>query len=338
MMRSLSIFVALYCGLVSAQGVQVSVAAGSAVGVVAQVGGQTVLDSVPAGTAIGRYPQNLDLSARIQTPEYASSVTLSYPQPAGSSVAILHRSYARGATTTQAGTSSSASPMGANQGACSFLVTVVGAAGTTGDLVLSWHASADAGCRMAGTLDVGDDGSVEWTGGVGYVGHRARVTLGNQPLVARVSLDGVAVGTGNSADFVDVFADCFVRFEVDQTSSCNFSIYGQSCGPVLTGAAQTANGRHVLTMSLAGGFPNAQVLAIAGDQQLALPLGLQCFLLTNLEYAQVLSTNGAGAAQDIHSIPATATGTLYFQMLPLDVQQGQLLLRATNGVQLDCVR
>lgn len=337
-MRSLPILIALSCSAVTAQGVQVSVAADSPVGVVANVGAQSVHDGVPAGTAIGRYPQNLDLSARIQTPEYASSVTLSYPQPAGSSVAILHRSYARGATTTHAGTSGSASPAGATQGACSFLVTVTGAAGTTGDLVLSWHASADAGCRMNGALDVGADGSVEWTGGVGYLSHRARVTLGSQPLVARVTLDGQAVGTGVNADFVDVFVDCFVRFEVDQTSSCNFSIYGQSCGPVLTGAAQTVNGRHVLTMSLAGGFPNAQVLAIAGDQQLALPLGLQCLLLSNVEYAQVLSTNGAGAAQDVHSIPATSTGTLFFQMLPIDVQGGQLILRATNGVQLDCVR
>lgn len=337
-MHRLPILFVLSCGAVTAQGVQVSVAADSAVGVVAQVGAQAAHDAVAPGTAIGRYPQNLDLSARIQAPEYASSVTLSYPQPAGSSVAILHRSYARGAATTHAGTSSAAAPTGAGQGACSFLVTVTGAPGTTGDLVLSWHGSADAGCRMNGALDVGADGTVEWTGGVGYLGHRARVTLGSSPLVARVTIDGEARGTGNSADFVDVFVDCFVRFEVDQTSSCNFSIYGQSCGPVLTGAAQTINGRHVLTMSLAGGFPNAQVLAIAGDQQLALPLGLQCFLHSNLEYAQVLSTNGAGAAQDVHSIPSTATGTLYFQMLPIDVQGGQVVLRATNGVQLDCVR
>jgi hypothetical protein len=337
-MRVIHILVALLGGVAPAQGVSVSVAAGSPVGVIATVGSQTAHDSVPAGTAIGRYPQNLDLAARIQTPEYASSVTLSYPQPAGSSIAILHRSYARGATTTQAGTSGSAAPTGASQGACSFLVTVSGAPGTTGDLVLSWHGSADAGCRMNGGLDVGDDGSIEWTGGAGNLGHRARVTLGSQPLVARVTLDGQAVGTGSSADFVDVFADCFVRFEADQTSSCNFSIYGQSCGPVLTGSAQTTNGRHLLTMSLAGGFPNAQVLAIAGDQRLALPLGLQCLLLSNVEYAQVLGTNGAGVAQDVHSIPSTATGTLFFQMLPIDVQGGQLVLRATNGVQLDCVR
>jgi hypothetical protein len=321
-----------------AQGVSVALATDGPVAVVAQAAGQSQHDFVAAGTPITGHPGNLDVSARVSVgSDYASAVTLAYPQVTGRSVAILHRGYARGPATNAAGSSASTSSQGAVQGACSFLVSITGPAGIAGAVTLSWHGAADPSARIAGSIDIGNDGSPEWTGGVGAERQRFAATLGGAPLLVRVTIDGQAAGAGGSI-FVDEFADLFLGFEEDRTSVCAFTLYGQSCGPVLTGASTTGGGQHALALTLSGGFPNALALAIAGDARLALPLGLGCSLYTDVEVARVVSTDASGAAQDLHTIPSTALGTLYFQMLPFEVIGGQLVLRATNRVQLDCRR
>lgn len=301
----------------------------------ASAAGVTVGDSRPAGTPVLAGSGSLFLSARRQlTGEYASFTSIAYPQASGTSVAVLERGYARGSSSSGGGTTAGTPSLAAH----SYLMTIRAAAPVTGVLRVSWNAQARNGARISGAADIGDDGSTEWSSGTpgAPTWFALRLPAGITPV--KLTVDGAASGTGNPADYVDYFADLFVGFTIDRVSACTFATYGTGCGPAIAGSLTTANGRHALTISLTGGFPNASALALVGQNPLSLGLGNGCSLLTDVTFATVISTDATGDGSETHSIPSTDGGTLLFQFLPLDVAGGNLVLRATDGLRLDCVR
>jgi hypothetical protein len=335
--HSLALVVSLLGAPILAQTATVRLATHTDVAVVAAAGGQSDHEVIAAGTAIpGVGTVSLRASVDPVGDPYAGFITIAYPQIGGLSVAVLERGYARGTARESGGTSASLLAAGATTGPHEFLMTIAAAPGTPGTLRISWNAQAELGATVSGAIDVGNDGSFEWTGGAGTRGAILPMTVGAQPTAVRIVTDGAAAGTGSSADWVNYFADLFVRFDEDVATTCTFTGYGTSCGPTLAGSAQTVGTEHVVTMTMRNGFAGALALAFAGDQRLALGFGGGCSLLCNATIATVVSIDATGTAQETYRLPYTTIGRAWFQMLPVTLQGQNLVITASNGVELDC--
>jgi hypothetical protein len=95
---------------------------------------------------------------------YASIPVLGYVNGVGTGANLLERGYCRGSKSVIGGTSSSTSKAGAVQGAHSYILKVIGAKGTAGSVYVNWHTKAVLGATVSGTVDIGNDNSVEFTG------------------------------------------------------------------------------------------------------------------------------------------------------------------------------
>lgn len=322
----------------AAQGVQVSLQTQTPVGVLATTPAGTKYVGTPANTPITTSPGNMYNFVNIDTGTYLSAVTLAYPQPAGNSVAILERGYARAAVNEIAGTTASAQAQGAVQGPHSFLMTITAPQGTKGALSVSWHSKAVSGASIAGAIDIGNDNSVEYTGAANVAERKTfPYTFGTQPLVVKITTDGKVPGQGNNI-FNDYFADCFVGFIEDKDSKCTFTNYGQSCGPTSSGSVSTQNGQHKFTLNMANGYPNAFAVSMVGTSPLNVSIGNNCYLLTTIDVARPLVSDANGNSTDTWNAPSTLVGRVYFQFLSLTIVGGNLVLQSSDGTRIDCVR
>ncbi len=321
----------------AAQTATASLSALSNIASTASAGGQTDFDVVPQGTPIPG-AGTVFVQAHVDPPgdPYTSFTAIAYPQPTAVGAAMMERGYARGGPAETGGTSASATAQGAVTGPHEYLLTIAAAPGTVGNLRISWNAQAELGATIHGEADIGNDGTAEWTANAGTQLTRIPLTIGAQPTVVRFLLDGAATGTGNPADWVNYFADLFVGFEEDLTTTCTFTSYGQSCGPTLSASSQVVGTEHVVTLTMQNGFAGALALTFAGDQRLNLPFGGGCTLLCNATIARVVSIDATGHAQDSFRFPYTQVGRAEFQMLPVTVQGQNLVITASNGIELDC--
>ncbi|MEZ5988042.1 MAG: hypothetical protein R3F30_02745 [Planctomycetota bacterium] len=318
--------------------VQATVKTLTPVAVLSQVGTTQKFEGWAANTNIGKSPYSMNMVQSISaSPEYASSICLAYPQYYGNSVAILERGYARGATTTTGGTSASASATGAGWGAHSFLITITGPANTAGELSVSWHSKEDpTTTSIQGWIDIGNDNSVEWNPKGTMADRRTwKMTLGASPVVVKVTVQGIARGTGNALDYQDYFTDCFVGFFEDQTTTVSVTSYGAGCGgAALNGSSVLVGQEHVFTLKCTGGFANAWAISAVGNAQLGLPLPGGCSLLSNAVVLTLLKADAQGVSGEIFKSRSTKAFTSYHQYLPIDLVGNTLVLRATNGLKV----
>ncbi len=310
------------------------------IAVLSQVGTQSAFTVVPANTPVAGTPNTVNINARLDQGGYASATTIAYPtQPYQGSIGLnfFERAYARGTAAEIAGTSSSAQQNGAMHGPHALLLTFRNAPGTAGRIVFNFRASTTG--AVAGSIDIGDDGNVEFAATAG-ASREFPFTFGpSGQVVVRVTNDCRATGTGNPNDFVSAWTEIWTGFRPDLTAQCTITAYGTACGGVTANGAEVVIGSsRVLTFLVNGAFANSVVLAASGDRQLGVQLPGGCSLLCNATGVRLLQSDSLGNATDSYAIPATAVGTSWFQFLPLDLLSGNLVLTASNGLRVDCVR
>ena len=324
----------------AAQNLAMTCRTASPVGSLASAAGAAELDSRSAGRPIGAWPEGLSLhAARSASLEYASASTNVYVAPGATSVVVQQRCFARGAPGNLASTSASETPASlAAPGPISFAIEVLAGTPRPGVLAVGWSAFADPHASIIATVDVGADGSIDWTSTVGPDLWTAPVWIGATPLPLLVTLDARASGTGDAQRFVDSVGDLTIGCLADSPSTCVSSAFGASCAPSLFAAIRSTPEWHEMTMTLVGGPPDATVISIVGERPVAQMLPGGCSLWTTPRAVRVVATNSTGTAVDIHRVPSTAVGSVYMQMLPFVVQSGAVVLTASNGVQVRCAR
>lgn len=330
-MKSMIASSLLLCAGLGAQATTVELHTQSDVAVVANAGSKTAHDSVAKNTKI----KNLRVHANLSSSNnyYMSVTSLAYPNGSGRGVNIIERGYCRGKTTDTGGTSSSLASTGAKIGSHSYLMIVKGKPGTKGHITWTWHSKGALGANMTGELDIGNDNTVEFKGKANEaLFKKYPVTLGSTPLVIKITTHGTLVGTNAYSDWVNYFADYFINFVPDETTKTSFAIYGSSCGPVLTGNATTVSGAHQIKLTMVSGFPNAFAISAIGNQQLNLPLGGGCSLLSNALTLALLKSDATGMATESYKIPSTSKMMSYHQFLPIQLQGANLILKASNGL------
>ena len=123
---------------------------------------------------------------------------------------------------------------------------------------------------------------------------------------------------------------------------CQFSPYGTGCGGTrLTGVDVVQGTGHVITLNVTGAFPNAPVAMVFGDRRVQFPLigHPGCELLANPLVLINLFANPNGNVSLTTPVRGRLSGQVTIQALPFGVGPGgRLLLRASNGLLMDCGR
>jgi hypothetical protein len=303
--------------------------------------GPSTYQGVGLGTPIANSPNNLFLmTSQSPTGVALSASTICYPTlpiNGGIGVNFFERANARGATGDVAGSSASAQQTGATFGPHAILCTVHGAPGTIGKIQLSFRQSAAATGTTGVLLDIGNDNTIELQSAAG-VARDFPFTFGANGMVdVRVSNDCRATGDGTSTSHYS-WTEIWVGFMPDLSATCTFTNYGQGCGPQAAGGEVVIGRNRIVTMLVTGCFPNMPVVAVAGTQAINLPLLGGCSLLANALDISLLAADGAGNATDSWTVPVTMVGRTYHQFLPITLQNSALVLTASNGVRVDCVR
>lgn len=313
----------------------------------AAAGAQSAVDGIPTGSTVGGFPNNLSLRGRVDLPTgaYASSTTLAYPtQPyaGGAGLNFFERAYARGTSAEQSGSvASAAGPVGAF-GPHALLATFQAAPGTVGKIVFSYRVGPYATSTTSGSIDVGNDGTVEASGAGASTSQEVPFTFGPSGSVdVRITNECHVTGTGNVQDFAYAWTEIWVGFRPDLNATCTISSIGQGCNGLSESASETTAGANrVLNFVLSGAAPGSVAISMFGSTQLglALPGAAGCTLLTNADVFGLVTVGATGIGVDTLVIPMTTTGRVYHQYLPLDVVGGNLVLATTNAIRVDCVR
>lgn len=113
--------------------------------------------------------------------------------------------------------------------------------------------------------------------------------------------------------------------------------YGDSCGPVLTGAV-TPNGNTLrFAFTVNQGTPRARVLLVVGvnEQAVRLP-GTPCFLLTEIAFSQQHRLDTTGSYTWSHALPADFHGYARVQFIEVDLDAPfGVAFTPSNGVLME---
>jgi len=124
-----------------------------------------------------------------------------------------------------------------------------------------------------------------------------------------------------------------------QVHTCQFTSYGKSCGPVLTGKSVKNGNTNFVTMTLTKAQPATRVLILISAVKLDIDLRpifggtLNCRLFVRLDFLQQHRTNAAGTYVWGHALPSTHAGVAYAQVAELRTD-GTVL--TSNGLELLC--
>jgi hypothetical protein len=324
---------------------QVAVTLGAATPIAAVAspqGGTSSLQGIPQGQAIGASPNQAFLStSQTVGSSYVSATTICYPTlatAAGAGFNFFERATARGSAQDVAGSSSSVLASAATFGPHAVLATFSVAPSTVGRVVVSFRRSAPNGGVASARIDIGNDGTSEFAQTTAAEWSQS-VTIGASgllPVLVANECQSSGNGTTNS---VYTWTELYVSFQPDRTASCTFTAYGQGCASAqLAGTQLVVGASRTVLMLGTGCFPQSPVLVAIGAQQAGLALPAGCSLLSSADSLQLALADGSGAATTSWTFPTTVVGTTYVQFLPLADQNGQLVLRASNGVSIDCVR
>ena len=337
-LRAPAVAATLFAAGLSAQ-VTVSLTTATAAGARAAVAGKVVVQGTPANTLIPLDRPLVHTASSSASATQSGSASLlagafsSYP-----GVNLVGDANARGDASDGAGSAPAASAQNSAFGAAAFLMRFSTPQATSGYLAFTWQTVEQQTATVGATVDIGDNSSIEWTGTGTQSAMRSYslpVQIPAQGLVVRLAVQNLANGAGQTLGSSRAYVALRLRFVAASAFQCKVTPYGQGCGPQLAGSVVTLGGQHVITLALTGGYPGSFALHAIGTQQINLNLGGGCALLSNAVFIGLEPTDANGDAVQILRLPVTTTGSSYHQYLPLAVQGGNLVLRASNGLKIE---
>ncbi len=315
----------------------------SAAGALATAGSSSDFQSAPANTVIGPSPWTWRLRASATQGSGATGLSASSSMWAvrntdNNGIQMGMTGLTRGGNTEKGlfipDTSKNGKP-----GAISFLMTLTGTANSQGAIQLTWQSLLQYGTgTVAASADIGNDNSVEWSGG----DIKGSIKTANLPvtfdsngkIVVKLTMDGTTTGAGQFT-YSSLYGRLTAKFIDQNAGKCTATAYGSGCGGAQVAAGVLSLGNnHVINLKMTGGFPNAYVVEAVGNQQTTLTLPGNCSLLCNAVVVLVHATNAQGEYSTAHQISKYTAMTAYHQFLPIDLQNGQLVIKATNGLKI----
>ncbi len=298
--------------------------------------------TVAQNQPIGYWPNTVALS----TSQYPNGKSLLastniYPTQSyqeGIGLNYFEQAACRGLPGDFAGTSASAAQAGATLGVHSVLATFAATPGTSGEFRITLLANSGTNGTTFATVDVDNDNTNEFAQGTtgsfvipytfGASG-QAVVRIDNE-----CHVPGISLSLYNRA-----YSQISVWFMPNITATCNLTPYGQGCNGVSASGLDVVTGNtRTISVLATGCYANGPVIVASGSQQIMLPLPLGCALLSNAEGVSLVTADAAGNATSTWQIPATLVGTTNVQLLPLTVIGGNLVLSASNGIEIHCFR
>ena len=197
--------------------------------------------------------------------------------------------------------------------------------------------TSPATATVGGSVDIGNDGTVEFSTAAGASREFGYTIGASGSVTVRVTNECVVTGTGNPQDFASAWTEIAIAYRPDINSTCTITTYGNGCAGVTAAGTSSVLGTNRVFSFLVTGAPvNSTVIAATGVQRLNLQLPGTCSLLTNAVVVRLIPSDGVGNATDSFTAAASATGRTYHQFFPLDFVGNNLVLTASNGVEVDC--
>ncbi len=195
------------------------------------------------------------------------------------------------------GTTASTSAASVTPGPHSWLLRVTGYAGRRLRLQVRFRSSV-VGTGITGSVgvDVGNDGSVEFTRG--YDGNKHLSNHGfslDSTGVRVIKIESRAAGSSSSAGALSYAAVLDVSVEPIPEAVSTFVAYGSSCGPKIAPSMVLTPGQVQVQLSLSGAPANAAAMLAIGTQKAQIQLPGNCNLLTDvLAVGSVGTTDSSG--------------------------------------------
>lgn len=116
-------------------------------------------------------------------------------------------------------------------------------------------------------------------------------------------------------------------------STCRIKPYGDSCGPVLSGSHQAAQGAEEFLFGVTDGIPSAMGILILGYDKIGLPISVYgCKLLTVPLATFAFGTDPTGAGDVTVTASVPVIGRFFAQSATFSATT----LTASNGLELEC--
>ena len=182
------------------------------------------------------------------------------------------------------------------------------------------------------SVDVGDDGSVEWQATAdGQVHVREILLASSASTQVKVTLQAHAL-----ADVLPTAYDMSLHVHyVASTTTCAVSTYGRGCGTYLEGEEIGTAAGHRVDVDAWVGVPDVPGVLLLGATQLNLPIADSgCLLLVQPLAALPFRADVLGRHRDSFTLPAPLRGRVLLQAATL-WQLPVPLLQTTNGLLLD---
>jgi hypothetical protein len=226
-------------------------------------------------------------------------------------------------------------------GAIAFLGEMQGPANRTGVLRLSWQTLFKYSATAQATVDVDNDSTIDWTGtdtqgGVKGTDLPAAFDA-NGKLVFRITMSGSMAGAGQFV-YSSVYTRLAWSFVEPINASCTVTAYGQGCqGVQATGVVTPFPNHHLISLQVTGGFPNGFVVETVGNQSMNLPLLGSCALLSNALVLLVRQADAQGSYSHSYQVSKFTGSMSYHQYLPIELQGNALVIKASNGLKINCI-
>lgn len=325
--------VALLAAPVAAQGGGITTA--TPIGVFAKDDNLADLQLIPARTAIAA-----PMSVQAQAGGGMASTAITPMRQHDRGVVVVEKAVAANSTSrgsVVAGTTDSTELRNAQPSAHSLLLRLVPPRQEPlrGALVVKLTGLADAGARAGAAVDIGDDGSNEFTQLVDGRPHeqKFRINAAAGGVSVKITTSGlVQIGSQGRTGYALELA---VEF-VEDDPGCTFTPYGPSCGPRLVGSDEVVGRLHSFTFEQSGAFPSSPGVLMLGlrPAQGRIP-GTQCALLVDPIVIVPFSSDAMGHAILKFGVLGPISGDVYAQGVSYTLLPG-FRLETSQGLRVSC--
>ena len=323
---------ALLASPVAAQGAGIATA--TPIGVFAKDDNLADLQFIPARTAI-----TAPIAVQAQAGGGMASTAIAPMRQNDRGVVVVEKALAANASSrgsVVAGTTDSTELRNAQPSAHSLLLRLVAPRQEPlrGALVVKRSGLADAGARAGAAVDIGDDGSNEFTQLVDGRPHEQKFRINAAAGVSvKITTSGLAqIGSQGRSGYMLELAVEFV--EDDQ--GCTFTPYGPSCGPRLVGSDDVVGRLHSFTFEQSGAFPSSPGVLMLGLRaaQGRIP-GTPCALLVDPIVVVPFSSDAMGHAVLKFGVLGPISGDIYAQGVSYMLLPG-FRLETSQGLKVSC--
>ncbi|MEM7199666.1 MAG: hypothetical protein AAF628_05330 [Planctomycetota bacterium] len=234
-----------------------------------------------------------------------------------------------GAVAPTAGTTQATGPGPVTPALHSYLLTAP-AAPTAQELLVDFLAFWP-GSQLTISVDIGNDGVLEWTAAATGQLQRQLLRLPSGGADVRVDFDG----------FADLAAGSYtsntqLRVRDAGEQPCSITEYGLGCGPALRGSDTILGGTtHQFTMTLQNGPALAPMIWAFGAQSTSAPLPLSSCRLLIVPALVVPGTTDARGAATLQWQSGTLLGRWFAQTVVL-AEAAPAQLTSSRGLRFDC--